>query len=226
MVKKIVILLLSIAIAENSFAQNTFIDSLTRWIEEHPAIDSQHIATLHRISYRSSEIDVKKSYSYYEKVAALSDSLHFNYGKSLAQINLGILLSNSANFESSNTAYFKAIDYAELCDAVRLQAVSLNNIGDNFKVLKDYEKSRKYTKEAIVLNTRLSAWRGVAINYELLHECDMEEKKYSNAREMLVSGMPFAMKSQENYILAQFYTGFGKLKAIKKDFDSAHIIFR
>ena len=112
-------------------AQTKIIDSLIGWTKTHPKIDSLYIVTLHRISYRLSESDVKKAFSYYEKVVSYSDSLNFNYGKSLAQINLGILLNSSANFDASNRAYYKAIDYAEACGALRLKAVSLNNIGDN-----------------------------------------------------------------------------------------------
>ena len=45
----------------NIFAQeNNYIDSLIEWINKHPKIDSQYIQTLHRISYRYSEKDVKK----------------------------------------------------------------------------------------------------------------------------------------------------------------------
>ncbi|MEP7106684.1 MAG: histidine kinase, partial [Ferruginibacter sp.] len=225
MVKKIIFIVVISCSTVNIFAQNNLIDSLVQWISQHPKIDSQYIVTLHRVSYRSSENDVKKSFSYYEKVAALSDSLHFIYGKCLAEINLGILLSNSASYEASNTAYFKAIDYAEQSDALRLKAVSLNNIGENFKVLKDYDKCRQYTKEAIVINTKLTAWRGVAINYELLHECDLEEKMYTNAKESLEAGMPFAIRANESYILSQFNTGFGKLQAINHRPDSAEYFF-
>jgi hypothetical protein len=225
MVKRITFIAILSCCCIYTFAQNQIIDSLELWIKKHPKIDSLHILTLHRISYRCFEIDVKKSFNYYEKVAALSDSIHFNYGKSLAEINLGLLLSGSANYEASNTAYFNAIDYAELSGALRLKAVSLNNIGDNFKVLKDYDKCRQYTKNAIEINTKLSAWRGVAINYELLHECDLEEKLYTHSKEMLLTGMPFAIKSNDNYVLSQFNNGFGKLAAIDKNLDSATYYF-
>ncbi|MCW3089722.1 MAG: tetratricopeptide repeat protein [Ferruginibacter sp.] len=225
MVKKIFILAIISCCTVNTFCQNKFIDSLVQWTQQHPKVDSQYIITLHRISYRTNENDVKKSFSYYEKVVALSDSLQFIYGKSLAQINLGLLLSTSANYEASNTAYFRAIDFAELCKAMRLKAVSLNNIGENFKILKDYDKSRRYTREAIVINTSLAAWRGVAINYELLHQCDLEEKLYADAKKQLITGMPFALRANENYILSQYNVGFGKLQAIAEHFDSANYYF-
>ena len=209
----------------NAQNQNKIVDSLISWIENHPTVDSQYIITLHRISYQLSETDIKKSFAYYEKVVAISDSLNYTYGRSLAQINLGLFFYSSANFDASNKAFFKAIDYAEACGALRLKAVSLNNIGDNLKTLKDYEKCRQYVNEAISLNINLQAWRGVAINYELLQQCDIEEKQYHLAKEHLDKGMPFAIRTNEGYILSLFYLGYGKLKAINNNTDSATYYF-
>ena len=207
------------------YGQGKFVDSLKQWIRDNPAIDSQYIQTLHRISYRLSEKDAIGSYYYYEQVSKLSDSLNFIYGKSLAQINLGILHYNYGNLKASNNAFFKAIDYAESCNAPRLKAVALNNIGDNFKTLKDYNKCRQYTNQAIVINKQLSAWRGVAINYELLQQCDFEEKLYESAEANLKKGMPFALLANENYILSQYYLGFAKMNSIENHQDSAIFFF-
>ena len=223
--KKIILLCCTGLFYGVAFGQSKLVDSMVAWTIAHPTIDSQHLLTLHRISYRLSETDIKKSFEYYEKVSALSDSVNFIYGKAMAQINLGILLSNSANYHASNSAYFKAIDYAEACGSLRLKSVSLNNIGDNLKVLHDYDKSRKYTQEAIEINSQLKAWRGVAINYELLQQCDLQEKLYSSAREDLVKGMPYALLSNDSYVLSLFYLGFGKLHAINGNNDSATFYF-
>ena len=172
-----------------------------------------------------SENNIQKSFGYYERVSTLSDSLDFIYGKSLAQINLGLLLTSSGNFDASNNAYFKAIEYAEQCNGLRLKAVSLNNIGDNFSSLKDYEKCRVYTTQAIKINMQLEAWRGVAVNYELLQQCDLGEKLYANAKHNLDLGRPFAIRSNEHYILSQYYLGYGKIQAIHRDTDSAEYYF-
>ena len=206
-------------------AQNKIVDSMVNWLSKTNKIDSQYILTLHRISYRQSEKDIKQSFAYYEKVSYYSDSINFLYGKSLAQINLGILLNISGNFDASNKAYFTAIEYAESCGALRLKAVSLNNIGENFLTLRDFEKSRQYTREAIDINTKLEAWRGVAINYEQLQKCDLDEQLYNNAKANLLRGMPFALLSNDSYVLSQFYVGFGKLNAIKNQIDSAVFYF-
>lgn len=226
MQKKTILIVLLAFVGLTAIAQTKIIDSLIYWTKTHPKIDSLHIVNLHRISYRLSEKDVNKSFDYYEKVVAYSDSLNFVYGKSLAQINLGILLFNSANFDASNRAYFKAIDYAEACGAMRLKAVSLNNIGDNLKTLQDYNKCRQYTQDAIKINTQLEAWRGVAINYELLQQCDLKENLFESAKKTLLLGMPFAEKSGESYILSQFYLGFGKIHAHAGRLDSAEHYFK
>ena len=211
---------------QDSFAQTNYIDSLRNWIQTHPAIDSQHILNLHRISYRLSEKDIQQSFKYYEKVSTLSDSLGFIYGKSLAQINLALLLYNSANFDASNSANFKAIDYADSCGALRLKAVALNNIGENFRTLNNYNKCREYSNLAISVNQKLKAWRGIAINYELLQQCDLKEKLYKNAKNNLLHGMPYSIKANESYILSLFYLGFGKLHAVNNQKDSAIFYFK
>ncbi|MEO6837339.1 MAG: histidine kinase [Ginsengibacter sp.] len=211
--------------SRNMYAQTNKIDSIKNWIKNNPKIDSQYILSLHRLSYWYNENDIQKSFEYYEKVNTLSDSLNFIYGKSLAQINLALLLSNSANYEGSNNAYFKAIEYAEACGALRLKAISFNNVGENFKAINDFNKCRQYTREAIKINTQLKTWRGVAINYELLQQCDLGEDLYTNAKSNLDSGMPYALLANENYILSQFFLGYGKLQAVAGNIDSANYFF-
>lgn len=225
--KKIVILpvIFFHCLLQELVAQDKFVDSMINWTNTNHKIDSQYIVTLHKISYRLSEKDVKTSYEYFKKTAYYSDSVNFIYGKALAQINLGILLSNSANFDASNDAYFKAIEYADKCGALRLEAISLNNVGENFRSLQDFAKSRQYSKQAIDINTKLKAWRGVAINYELLQQCDLEEKLYASAKNNLLLGMPFAIDSKDSYVLSQFYIGFGKLHAVNNHTDSALFYF-
>jgi hypothetical protein len=208
-----------------SIAQTSPLDSLIHLVDTHPKNDSAKIHMMHTISYMLSESDISRSFAYYEKVSSLSDSLHFTYGKALANINLGILLSSSGNFESSTNAYFKAIDLAKECNASRIEAVSLNDIGENFASLKDFNKCRKYVQQAIEINKDLKAWRGVAINYELLHRCDLGQNLYADAKMNLDMGMPYALHANENYILSQYYLGYGKLHAIYDRDDSASYYF-
>ena len=217
----------TICAGRNVYAQTNAIDSMQNWLKDNPKIDSQRILTLHRLSYRYSETNIAKSFEYFEKVATLSDSLNYIYGKALAQINLGLLLSNSANYEGSNECYFKAIEYADSfgTGGLRLKAVSLNNIGENFKIINDFEKCRQYTREAIPINRKLKAWYGVAINYELLHRCDLEQNLINNAKNDLDSGMEYALKTKNSYILSQYYRGYGKLQAISNNIDSAEYFF-
>lgn len=206
-------------------AQNRYVDSLIDWVDTHPKVDCVYLVNLHRISYRLSEKDVKKSFYYYERASYLSDSINCAYGKALAQINLSMLLFNSANFDASNQALFKALAYAEENKYLRLQAIALNNIGENFKTLKDFEKCREYTRKAIILNKQLNNGRGVAVNYELLHQCDMDEKQYASAAANLRVGIDSALASRDSYIISQYYMGFGRLQAVFNHTDSATYYF-
>jgi hypothetical protein len=209
----------------SAHAQAFNVDSLLHWVETHPVNDSTKIHMMHRISYLLSETDVNKSFAYYELVTKLSDSLNFTFGKALASINLGILLSSAGNFESSTKAFFKAVDLAKSCGASRVEAVALNNIGENFASLKDFDKCRQYALQAIEINNTIKAWRGVALNYELLNRCDLEQGKYDDAKINLDAGMPYAIQTNENYVLSQFYVGYGKLHAIHNRNDSANYYF-
>lgn len=221
------LLLFSLSLFTDAFSQarDSYVDSLERWIAQNPKIDSHHIVNLHKLSYRLSEQDINKSFEYYQKVSEHSRKLDFTFGKSLAEINLGILLSTSANFVVSNQAYFQAIEYAKKADALRLISISLNNIGENFKSLKDWQKCREYAQKAIEINSRIEAWRGVAINYELLSSCDLNEGLYEDARRNLDSGFRFALLADEPSILSIFYNGMGKLAAIENDLRASQNYF-
>ena len=224
--KKRIVFFIFIGLLSNGLnAQSNVVDSMLRWIAGHSKIDSQYILTLHRISFRTIDKDLKQSFAYYEKVSYYSDSLNFSYGKALAQINLGLLYSKSANFYASNNAYFKAIEYAEAHGGLRLKAVSLNNIGDNFKILDDNAKCRQYTTEAIAINSQLQAWRGVAINYELLMRCDLDDKLYDSARSNMLRGMEASHLANDTTLYPMFYLGFGKWYAFNNQPDSAAFYF-
>jgi hypothetical protein len=151
--------------------------------------------------------------------------MHFNFGKGLAQVNLGVLFNKSANFVASNKAFFKAIEYAESCGDLRLKSTSLNNIGENFKTLKDFAKCRQYAQEAIGVNIKLKRWIGAGINYELLQQCDLEEKLYDSAKSNLLRGLPYAILSSDSALIMQYYLGFGKFHAINNQTDSALYYF-
>jgi len=218
-------LLIFIEQALPSAAQAYNVDSLILWVNTHPKDDSEKIHKMHRISYLLSETDVNKSFSYYKRVAGLSDSMNFTFGKALASTNLGILLSTAGNFEASTMAFFHAVDLAKSIGANRVEAVALNNIGENFASLKDYYKCREYALEAIAINRVIKSMRGVALNYELLSRCDLEQGLYENAKANLDAGMPYAIQTRENYVLSQFYAGYGKLMAIDDQMDSAIYYF-
>ncbi len=211
--------------AVTGLSQSRSVDSMIRWVDTHPVNDSARIQTLHRLSYALSESDVERAFYYYNQVSKISDSLHFTYGRALAAINLGILLSSTGDYERSSQAYLNAVETADSCQAPRLKAVALNNVADDFNATGDYDKSREYAQKALIINRSLKAWRGMAINYELLHRIDLKESRFRSARLQLDTGMLYAMRANEKYIYSQFFVGYAKLYAIADHKDSAEFYF-
>ena len=66
----------------------------------------------------------------------------------------------------------------------------------------------------------------MAVNYELLQQCDIKQKKYQDAKNNLLIGMPYALIANESYFLSSYYLGFGKLHAIDNKIDSALYYFQ
>ena len=53
----------------------------------------------------------------------------------------------------------------------------------------------------------------------------LEQGLYDEAKMKLDKGMPFALQTNENYVLSQFYLGYGKFYAAKNVSDSANYYF-
>ncbi|MCO6498236.1 MAG: histidine kinase [Chitinophagaceae bacterium] len=208
-----------------TFAQWNKIDSLEKWIIDNPTIDSQYILTLHRLSYSYIERDVQKAFEYYEKVNTLSNERNFSYGKALAQFNLGLLTSSSANYDAGIQAYLKSIQYADSSNSERLKAMALNNIGDNFYQVNNYEKCREYTSQAIAINKKLSAWRGIALNYELLAQCDIAEKKFDIAKKRLDSGYKYGLIIGDDAVFSIYNNSYGIIESHKGNMEAARKYF-
>jgi len=65
--------LLLLLTSRSGHSQNTRVDSLIKWVDEHPHNDSARIHAMHTISYLLSESDIAKSFTYYSLVSRLSD---------------------------------------------------------------------------------------------------------------------------------------------------------
>ncbi len=58
------------------------------------------------------------------------------------------------------------------------------------------KRCRQYALQAIEINSAIKAWRGVALNYELLNRCDLEQGLYEDAKRNLDTGMPYALQTE------------------------------
>src|SRR5437763_14874794 len=79
--------LLLLFTSRDAISQNTRVDSLIKWVDEHPHNDSARIHAMHTISYLLSESDIVKSFNYSSMVSKLSDLLNFTYAQRQVNIN-------------------------------------------------------------------------------------------------------------------------------------------
>ena len=57
-------------------------------------------------------------------------------------------------------------------------------------------------------------------------DATLGKELFSDAKDKLIKGMPFAILANESYIFSQYDLGFGKLQALDNNFDSAKYYFR
>lgn len=176
-------------------AQNRYVDSLLNWLKENPAKDTQRVMNTHRLSYRLSEIDASKSWSYAKETEQLAKEIGFKKGECVANINYAILEGIEGNFQNSADYYLKAIEIAEKIKFTRGLSISYNNIGENYTDLNDHEKALIYFEKALVLNNSIREMRGQAINLENIGNLFFKKKNYSKALNYWTKGFEFARKA-------------------------------
>jgi tetratricopeptide (TPR) repeat protein len=207
----------------NGFAQNHFVDSLLQWLKENPNVDTHRVMNTHRLSYRLSEIDASRAWSYAKQTEQAAMQLNFEKGKCLANINYAILESVEGNFERSADYYLKAIHIAEKIKYTRGLSIAYNNIGENYLRLKEYQKAIEYSQKALHLNRGINENRGQAINLEQIGSVYFALKKYEQAYLFWQQGFPFAQKAENMNVLSQLHADMGKYFTEKKQWNQANV---
>lgn len=191
-------------------AQNPYVDSLLRRLEEHPEKDTNRVLATHKLSYRFSEINTARAWRFARETETLSAQLGYKKGECLANINYAILEATEGNFKNSADYYLKAIKVAEAIGFTRGLSISYNNIGENYFRLMEYEKAREYTQKALELNEAIHELRGQAINLEMLGSIAFAKKDFNEAYTIWTRAFDKATQSTDHNILSQVYVDLGK----------------
>lgn len=202
-------------------AQNPYVDSLLRRLEEHPEKDTNRVLATHKLSYRFSEINTARSWRYAKETETLSVQLGYKKGECLANINYAILEATEGNFKNSADYYLKAIKLAEAIGFTRGLSISYNNIGENYFRLKEYVKAREYTQKALELNESIHELRGQAINLEMLGSIAFANNELQEAFTIWIRAFEKAKQSNDHNILSQIYVDLGKYYTETNQMDRA-----
>ncbi|MBK7762889.1 MAG: histidine kinase [Bacteroidetes bacterium] len=208
-------------------AQNAYVDSLLNWLQKNQQRDTQRVITTHKLSYRLSEINAARSWTYARETELLANQLGFKKGECLANINYAILEAVEGNYKNSADYYLKAIQLASSIRFTRGLSISYNNIGENYIRLKEYDKALEYLQKAFVLNDSIQELRGQAINLENMGSIQFTRKDYSGALNYWNKGFDLAKRSKDPNILSLLHVDFAKyyteIRNFSKAFAELHI---
>ncbi|MBL7772716.1 MAG: tetratricopeptide repeat protein [Chitinophagaceae bacterium] len=204
-----------------STAQNKYVDSLEKYLREHPKYDTTYVMTTHRLSYRLSEIDIARAWRYANETKAIAKQIGFERGQCLANVNFAILESNEGNYKNSAEYYLAAIEIAERLNYTRGLSISYNNIADNYLDLKDYKSAVDYSKKAYELNKQIGEIRGQAINLEQLGNIYYQQHDFETAKKYWDMSYPLAEKSKDGNIYSQVLIDLAKYDLEKGNYTAS-----
>ncbi len=202
-------------------AQNAYVDSLLQWLGAHPTVDTMRVYTLHRLSYRLSEIDPGRAWRFARETEQAANQLNYERGQVLANINYAILEGQDGKFDRSTDYYLRALKIAERTGFTRGITICYNNIGDDYRELKDYPNALLYANKALAVNRASGEKRGQAINLELIGNVYFILKEYKKSLQFYNEALPLAMESEDRYVIAQVLIGLGKNYSSLHDFSNA-----
>jgi signal transduction histidine kinase len=224
--KRQILLLFLIFTCNISFAQNAYVDSLKNWIKQHPKEDSLAIVNYYQLSYRLAEVDPIEAWKYAYEVDKLAIKAKIKTGHAMSKINFGLLERLDGNYVRSLEYYLSAMQIAEKVDWTAGIAICLNNIGEGYKDLHQYEKCIEYAKKAININQLLNQKRNIANNYEVIGDAYYLSGKQGLALDYFKNGFELAKNSDDSYqIKGKLLTDIGKVYSALKSYPLASKYF-
>ncbi|MES2796889.1 MAG: tetratricopeptide repeat protein [Bacteroidota bacterium] len=226
--RKLYIAFLLLANCLLASAQNNYIDSLKNWIKTHPQsqFDSLKIVNYHRLSYRLAEIEPVEAWKYAYEVDKLALKAKVKVGHSMSKINFAILEKMDGNYEKSQEYYLSAMQIAEKVGWTRGVAICLNNIGEGYKELAQFDKCIEYTNKAVELNESLDQKRGIANNFEVIGDAYYLSGKHGLALDYFKKGFELAKFADDNYqITGRLLTDIGKVYSALKSYHLSNKYF-
>lgn len=228
MLKKSLFFVFYLLISNCTFAQNAYVDSLKNWLKKNTdtKYDSLRIVNYHRLSYRLAEVEPVEAWKYAYEVDKLALKAKIKTGHAMSKINFALLERLDGNFEKSLEYNLTGMQIAEKVGWERGIAICLNNIGEGYKELHQYDKCIEYTKKAMEYNHTLEQKRGEANNYEVIGDAYFLSGRPGLALNYFKKGFELAKNADDNYqITGKLLIDIGKVYSTLKKYKFANQYF-
>ena len=173
-------------------------------------------------SWRQDEIEKAKGFA--NKAFEIGTQIGHRGVIAQARSNLGVIASFQGKLQESIPLYEAVISDRKYIEEDRTVAAALSNLGQDYQIYGDYEKSRKIQAQAIALYTELNLPLNLSIAYCGLGLLENELGNFQAAEVAL-------QKSSEFAVAANYLRGISAVKiyladslAGQGDFKKAHLL--
>lgn len=201
--KTIVIGLIYVLSAGNSFSQPGILTDLRRQLELHTANDTAKVNILNELSYQYQWIDFNLSMDYASQALKTAEQLSFNKGVAMASVRMAHCYWALGNGELS-------IEKALIAETIAEQGKFPDILGESFRILatnyrdqQEPEKAETYIKQAEKLSLRTKNWDLLSRVYNTL--ATIAQNKNPSDTSFLLSTYRKSLQIAEDHHTSRFH---------------------
>lgn len=234
MIKKTLIYIFFIFLANSAIAQQHLVDSITKELQQ-PMADTNRAVSMMRLAIDYELVDTAKAYQAYREAIkfAREKKLYYNLGRIYQ--NQAILLSTGGNDMQSKASLDTAIIFYQKSDnpkAKKFEASSYSDIANRFRNQNDFELAIQYYLKGIAILENLGLDAELVIAYCNVSSLFGEIKEFVKQKEYGYKALTAAKKSGVSqrlflayFILANSYLLQEDNVLAKKYIDSSGMYF-
>ena len=182
-------------------------------------VDSQYVDVLNERAFRSIASDPVAAKD--DVVIAYNKATEIGYQKGMARslTVMGGIYWNSGNYQQALSHYLDALkEYQKLDDTIGRSMV-LNNIGEVYKKLGEYDNALDYLQHSASLKENI----GIAppLTYNNIAEIYVYREEYDKAQEFFNKAFQLAFKAGDERVLAYISDGVGAMQLKRNNFEAA-----
>ncbi|MCU0437270.1 MAG: tetratricopeptide repeat protein [Raineya sp.] len=193
------IIVLTLCIHNNSFAQNKKIDSLKAQLNKLTAKDTNQMHILIELGRLYSKQDAQVSADYAKKAEILAKELKHEKGEASSLQILGVLADQKANYKEAIGYMSKSLELNRKLKSDKGISACLNNLGIYYFKIGDYTEALKCHTESVVIKEKMGDEDGIIssnINIGTIYD---QQKDYKKAKEYYEKALQISEKN-EDYI--------------------------